>query len=1080
MNLKGIENLTLAIASGIDDVHYIEVLLNRRGFIEPFIQWRREQLRIRAEKGETDPGTYADMVTYITCEHLDLSMSAANFSIYFEKNRDLILNNYFLKSRSELVTDVASRESILQVIKKKISMENRSSSQHRHIMSHVDLIKDMFLEVFRKDSAHAYQFDGSFVAFVVNSFQKFFWIPRKADIWKRLNAVDSLQLEVDKNITSEVEMEEINNDDLAIGELIQNIYSASRIFFHHSGHNGNMHGILSDIYYTVLVILCREKVDLINSLLESHGVDTRVRFIDVYSFREQDVLQAVDVELPVKNNKGLASKVTNAMPIVEAILGYVRKNKISPENIFSLAFSCFEKGKVDTEGKNSIWKNTPNSKLTVRRLGESNTITNYYSFDTVLRGVISVNTLMTKLQERGKDIITEYVPELFRNEDIVRSITYYSDLSYLSLISALQNVECPADGGAGLKNFDQLVTDIVGSSNNGTTEIRTGRQRARQSGLLGDHKRKQHGSFPTLFDKVASMAKLFLALPREYSEDSKIVEYIDDTLNGRAPSYIEQFSTQIDVSRIFPDRYVNLMRNNYLIKDEELAKTLLFYGIEAGKELPTFDRWTVALAGYDGIDYISEDMDIVGVYNPLTDAYVFEGLDNNGKPTLFSIGSDEFIASYNTNRRQGVSVEYSLASFENAGICTSIYNKNFAGNIEQQFRNALGFDTFIGIEGIDDLTTLDAFLSMSVYHEYQGQLLQFVKEFGELSRLQLSFARLAGMMFLEAATLMYSDDNKTAELGYSMYKSMLTKNFDRQVLNDFLEDIYAVYLENGEKMHTNIPGARGSLFERKEIDCTALRLVMGIQEEIAPTKLKLKSDEIEIGSKVTEFIRALNGRESPAERFVKLHSFIDCKITFIRQLRDAYEILFGRIGTCIPSYVCSMDKVLKIRKSLYDFVQDGYKEFVSLTPEITREQEWFISEVKNESCKDFRQAILILSQFVDYCSQSISNLTEYNILSGTGINKELKQWGAAFKIQGRCKGADWLPPNLGLTDEAGFYCTGSSHIVVRKNNQNYYIHSTGRLLVETLDGFKPFIMDFNNENQVAYYRMILSQAATMD
>lgn len=1064
MEIRDLENLVLSVSSQIDDTKCIEAILNRDNFILPFYKWRCNALVERHKNGEKDIGVLKDLLNYIILH--DSICSSSNL-VYLQDCTEIISYNYLTKSRSELVTDVAASSAMLQVLQTTILRENRDYMLRSHIISNIGVIQNEFLEYFRKNSAHAFQFDGTFEAFVANSFLKYFWAPYKKDLWKKIKAKDSLALEVEKNIVNISEIEEVVNDDLRAGPLIKNIYTMSEKLFNHSGHSSNAKGILYDAYYLILTILCNDKIEIINKELKNAGSKIKLNFIDVYSYKFDTDLARLGITPKIEDKKGMASKIVNAREITSTILQKVREHNITPENLYSLSLQCFEQGKTAVEGKNSPWR-VSSAKTTIKDLSDTVAIANYNTFDILVKGIISTYTLMYKLQERGKSIVDEYNAPLFRNHNIVRNVNYYSDIKVIPEILAIQEEQsknCLNVGEAGLMDFDSLVTHIVGSENNGDPRIREGRAKAYQQGLLTEHYKKKSSSLSTEYEKLATLAGVFTSLPREFGEEYG-VRHIRGLIDNQGRK--EHTYSNITTDKVVNNYYADIKRNLYLILAPNVTDNLMgnskYELLEEHCDLSTL--------GFNGIVLTNNyNVCINAIENPLTGNYIFAQYNSNTLSyDIVTSSAADIVSVLKDWRAKGYSnsfIAYKKQTLSDINI-SNIYNDK----LSQSLGFKADYEFFINDVSLDLLIK-----NCNVFHKYRVVALKYLQGMSELIRLQKSYLDLCRIIIISAFEKFGIEDKKIA--AENIINSFLKQSFNQNTLTDALDEVYSYYQEKG-KIAGTIQGSRiGEIFDNEDFDMIALNLIYG--DEINADKsqsYKVKSSTVTIKTKYAEVQQILdNDAYTIADKFILLHAYISNKLDFSRYLRDAYELLFTLSSKSIDTLSSELDFIFDIKGKLYDFIRGKNMTYIA-GGSISEEQiEQFIIAVRNSSYTDYKSAIEGLDNYIEQCNSDISALAEYDINTGIGISEELYNWGIGFSLKPELEGArDLMPKVPVLADKTGFYRNNGTYVNAEISGHRYYIHSSGRLLEEHNGVYKPFNLNLSSESDISRYRYIVEKA----
>lgn len=1058
--VRKVENLLLAMVSKLHNKDHIDSMLNTKDFIQPFLIWRNK----RISQGKATTGIFYDIMDYVIEECTDLILSGDDIVKTLESNKMEILHDYYTRDRGDLLTSIVSRDCMLEPVVNKIHMEARGGNIVG-LSSKIDVVKNMFLEYFRKSSASTFEFGGALSAYV-NSSNELFWQGHRQDIQQVLRSQDRLLLETTKNIVASKEIVDDVSGDIKIGPLLQNIHSASVRMFNHSGHSHEVHGVLSDVYYIVMVLLCEEKVEKINMDLEKEGVEYSLQFIDTYSFRDESALRDLGLRSKGVVNKGMAAKVQNAKDIIRVILRSIRSRSFRIDGMFDLCRECFDKGKRDIEGKNCVWQNT-DSKSTMWSLS-TDSITNYETFDIILKGVVSAYTLMTELERRGQAIAYNYVSDVFRKPELVRSVMYESDLKYIDLVQELQAQKVPEVGEGGLMSFDRLVMEVSGSVNNGHSEIKENRREAMQKGLLDGHRRKKRVVFNDIYSQADSLANVFTSLPREVTEDKTYVALKSRGIIGNAWRVV-------DASGIYGKSYTDFSRNAWLIDKPDIGATLV-YGESSVEYTDNFgyNRWNIALAEMSGLCILLQSdsgcYEYRAVFDPVEKIYVMEG--DNGKLIKEPLSEFRRIAGSRRN------VSYSLVNCLSARLTFAYYgDKNAAA---EKYTNALGFDTFIGLDGVDSSAVFERIGSIPVYFQYEDVARVYIYQLAELSRLQLSFVQLAEMMFLRCVVEQYDYDGRSNGEGAcgsygSLFESFLRGEFIAKDIETVIDDVCEAYGRYGRKFVTMGEDAGGKQFVEVPLNMDALEYLSGMRSwKNCGMLVKTSKGNIKIPSLRSEFDELVGETDRCGVRFVKLYNFINDKAYFLRHLRDAFEMLFCVSKAQISSLTCSVNSIFDIMGSMEKFFSGNTVELATVDGVEVYEMKDMIKECRERDRKTYDEALRAIDRYCRSCEESITNLIDYNIYTGEVVSEELDKWGRGFDIKGPDDIAiSLIPEKLMIKDDNGFYKYNGLYFKGKLGGAVYYLHCTGRLLREERGKFAPYTLPLREREGVAEFERIV-------
>lgn len=455
-----------------------------------------------------------------------------------ESSYHVIVQRFIHSEQGDMLTELASRECVYEAIRNHLIKSNfRTDAKIMNMLLHSNrpqIVFNMFKEYFREHSATAFRFEGSYIDFIMNAYQNYFYANHKADIWRAFGAVDSAKREIEMDFHTVRYLDQGGAPaDMYVHEHLINIGEANVELFSHSGHKKEANGVMYDAYYLALCHLCELYARRINEKLDGFCIE----FKDPYSRLEG-----------AEGNKGIGAKISNAKQVVQMMFDYTRSGNFNVSRLLDFRRECFRLGRGDTQSTNPVWKSMGenNSGEAARYLDTEDGITNYITFEIVFKAVASIYTLMRALEERGRDLVTEYIKgrpdplpdgtqspfsDWFINDNIYRYMDYLSSLDYLPLMRKLQaestlgssakqaltgkvDPNASEDLGAGdLHNFEEMIYLYAGSQKNTNSNINENRRYATTHGLLNKPKLKERDPLTTSFERKRSVFSYMTAIP---------------------------------------------------------------------------------------------------------------------------------------------------------------------------------------------------------------------------------------------------------------------------------------------------------------------------------------------------------------------------------------------------------------------------------------------------------------------------------------------------------------------------------------------------------------------------------------
>lgn len=455
----------------------------------------------------------------------------------------VIVQRFRHASEDEMLTELASRRCVYEAVRNHlIKSNNRNDARTRNMLyysNRPEIVFNMFKEYFREHSATAFRFEGSFIDFVMNAYQNYFYANNKADIWRALSAEDFARREVDMDAHAvRYITQESAPADMYVHYHLINIGEANVELFTHFGHGAGVNGVMYDAYYALLGHLCEQYAKQVNEKLEGFCIEYK----DPYSRLEG-----------TGASKNIGAKISNAKQVLALMFDYIRSGNFNVQRLLDFRRECFRLGRSDTQSTNPVWisSGANNSGESVRYLDSPDGIQNYITFETVFKAVASAYNLMRALSERGRDLVVEYIKgrpdpnpdgiqqpfsDWFINNNIYRYMDYLSSLDYLPLIRKLQaesnqalveakaltgkvDPNAPPDLGSGeLLDFEGMINLYAGSVKNTNTHINANKRYDFTHGLLDRPKLKERDPLTTAFEQKRSVYSYMSAIPYSYKE----------------------------------------------------------------------------------------------------------------------------------------------------------------------------------------------------------------------------------------------------------------------------------------------------------------------------------------------------------------------------------------------------------------------------------------------------------------------------------------------------------------------------------------------------------------------------------
>lgn len=974
-------------------------------FIERFSGWY-DRIPDTAEK----PTAIDAMIKFTVVELPAIEDVAGDVRFTLGSQRDNIIDTFLNCSTTQMITKLASRSTIADMVRNYLRKENKQQAMYAKLnSSRVNEVFNDFLTEFELHCAYAFQFTGTFQDFVMNCFINFYYKGHKRDIWASIRQVDTVKREVEQSIVQEKIVAVKRTDDVLIHDLVLNINLLNHALFYHSGQSEDAHGVCYDTYYLLLCNLCERRVQAIN---ESIGEDL-LEFIDPLDRRE--------ARLNVKANKGVAAKIENAKELVPPVFEYVRSGKLNTSDLVELRDECFKLGKHDREGRNCPWKDVTKDGETSRYLDTMVAASNYSMFDMLVKGVVSVSTLMSELEARGMFLVDNYREDLFNDTNIVRYVDYLSSVQYLDLMRQLQ--EEPVDYnryGQDLLEFSGMVDEYAGSAVNNHTNIRDNRYYAITHGFLDKPRLKQTTVLNTRYEKLRAMAKCFDSVPRSRRD---YLMFIDD--NKRA-KFDGNFFIDLPSADVVGGRFTSLYTNVYITEKPDIARYYL-RGDGVNKVMDLLDdlSWHVGTALYSMIKLGG----MPGLYLPMRGEFMFCQQDQL-VPVMSSLAG---VFKEYRNSQGTLSLEGGHAVLP---MCLdSRVMKQFDNGLE----NTVGFTYDVGLANLMSPGVQSRIAKMEMTDRERKYAENYFTMLNEMAHVQFSLISVMKVMMTEVMYWLHTaegDARYASELRMSkaLLKGMQTGEFNSQALEWMLRDIHDVHTL------TDIVLEAGAAQQEVVVDRSVLDYCFG--------------DGRPAYDDIAEIIAKAHG--GPAEKFVTIYNYVYTKLEFLRYVRDAYSLAIDIAGIDASTLVCELTQRFGLDKKLQEYLESQVKAGIRTDMQEYAEVKQFIWLTRDSCLQEFKSVVDELVLYVKDCEQEIAKLVEYNISARRDMLSRFEEIGQAFNMLPSYPETTQLRELKGRArmDSSGFFMLGGSYFKGLNGGREYYVHRSGRMVMEEAGEFR--------------------------
>ena len=1017
--------LVLAIACHLPRDEAYSIL--NMDFIERFSTWY-DNIPMSADKL-----TVVDaMIKFTVLELPMIEEIGGDVKYTLSSQRSSIVDMMLNSSTAEMTTKLASRSAVSDMIRSFLAKKNIQKNMYSKLNSSrvTEVISD-FLADFREHCAYAYQFVGTFQSFVMNCFINFYYKGHKRDIWATLRRADAVKRAVEQNIVEEKIIDAKKTDDVLIHDLVLNINLLNHALFYHSGQSIDAHGVCYDTYYLILCLLCEKRVSDINSALGSDIVE----FIDPQDRRE--------ARLGVKANKGVAAKIENAKELIPHVFEYVRAGRLNTSDLVELRDQCFRLGKHDREGRNCPWKDVVKDGETSRYLDTMVAAANYTTFDLLVKGVVSASTLMSELESRGYFLVNSYRVDLFNDTNIVRYIDYLSSVQYIDLMRELQAEPVDYDRyGKDLLEFPGMVDEYAGSAVNNHTNIRDNRYYAITRGFLDKPRLKQATVITTRYDRLRALSRCMDSIPRSWKD------YLLSMDSNRRVQFLG--STFLDVvdRDVVEGSYTSLYTNIFIVDRPDVASYYLMGdGTHSVKELLDRLDWRVGTSLYATVRLGG----VPGLYIHMRGEFMFCAPEQM-EPTLASLADviKEYRASGGVLQLEG-----------GKSILSSCLSSKIMNELSASLSKSIGFGFEVGIANLASVGVKSRIEKMSLIPMDRKYMEEYFSILDEMSLLQHSFIQVLEVITTEVVYWLHTAKNDSRKIqeyrkAAALLTGLQTGEFDSEALEWVLRNIHDIDVLTGISFDAN------SSNQYPPVDRTVLDYCFGSSSEF-----KFKS--------VAKICKAADG---PAERFALLYNYVNTSLEFLRYLRDAYSLAIDVTGTDASTLTCELTQRFELDKTLRDYLEANIKVGVRTSKQDYNYVRHFVWSVRDDYLQRFRTLVDELVSYIRGCEQEIAKLVEYNISARKDLSSRFEEIGQAFNM---LPAYPETPQLLELKskasmDSSGFFMLGGSYFKGRNGSIEYYVHRSGRMVMEDNDEFytAEFNIDTSPEDMKTYQDILNS------
>lgn len=1081
MKQELIRQMTVAIAISIpqDEVAF-EML--QQSFINKFELYYRDKVNQSSiTQGKRSVPIILDELINYTIKELPtkVDIGAQALSRLLLPERKVEISRRFLSSTmSEMLTILAGRNSIKESIRRYLHQKDIKNSYSVIESNRFDSAYRNFLIKFQESSAANYQFNGSYIGYVVHSFTSYYYPDKDNNLWSDLNTVDFAKRESETNLTKPVVLNEGKKDDIYVRDCLINIAEANDLLFTHSGQSEDVHGVHYDIYYMILNILCEELCVKINKELAKNNCGFELKLIDEQDRRETRGIYTA--------NKGIANKISNAKMLISYIFNRVRTRDWDVNNIDELRDTCFKLGKKDRDGRNCVWKDVSFKAETSRYFDSIKSAHNYKAFNVIVKGVLSVLVIINALEERDWCIVDvpQIYEKVFKRKEFPRSLDYISAFWAVDLVDKLKaesevlSEEFEGERGE-LLTFDEMVHEYAGSEQNNHENIRTNRYLAYSRGFNETTRTKQSGDYQSSFEQLLSVADYLTAFPRGFDE------YIFSLVTEKRLPPRYGTPIRIEAKDIIMGKYYAFNHNIFFSQNRELAEYYL-YGIANGQDNLDGLGWNICnslfplLRFCKNIHSSSKYEEEYCIYIPMVDTFLCcpaGGQSVEGKlpaKHLSQLLKERNEYFFDNTWNATLAVNY-------VDIPESIFSDfvkiSKEGNRSEALSNSLGFSSMLGVSNYTKSEIKGKTAKIPVYHEYKHSVEKYVQHLAGVSELQLSFIDLLQTMLTFGLynTKSFSG-NTSAKQGYILVNSLLKSEFCKDNLDWFFSQLELARVKATiKKIDYSFSNAQSNKVDFIDVD-------LSIMDILTPNE-DFKCEEGTILYELKEFLREY---DNIPDRFVQTYNFLNTRLSFLRILRDAYSLAFHVVRINDLSLLgCELDSKFKLSSTLLSYkdsnMMSKFEYRFALIDSLPKQDVVdYVIDIRRSSWQHFHLLCEKLCRHFDECRQDVANLVDYDIIQSSDMRSKFQDYGSMFYTMPVYTDENVLfilkdiKPKSHI-DDSGFLMCRNVYFRGYDGNNVYYVHSTGRMLAvgSTLNG--PVNFDFSQADDLKRYKNIIQE-----
>lgn len=936
------------------------------------------------------------------------------------KHKHDIAIDYVESNKSDLLVRLLSREVYKNVIRGVLKRKNKYGVKvlrYINTDSRFDVIYYQFVKTFAKDSVGSF-YDGQYSAYIAHTFSSYFYEEHKKDIWSTLSEVDTVRQEIDmKQSLTNVELVVTDTSDFYINDHLKNIYQANLALFKHNGHTLNM--IVYDIFHLCMHYRISSYFERLNNQLRTFHLE----LID--TGKPQLVVEEETGKVIENKVKGASSKIGNGQKMIPILYDYVRAKKINMNAIADLREYAFTLGKDAVSDSNCIWQLEPFARSTEKRIDNIDGLRNYKNFEIVLKGVISVYTLINAMEARGISPVSAYDVDLFKNLEVIRYMDYLSSIKYKDLILKLQTTNMPKPCPV-LNDFETAVHDRSGSNENNRADNQERRAMALLNGLLVNpplKKQKIYSDFDHLYHTYLQIC----AFPRSL-DLYKIIKIEEESPTPNTINAILQMtefpSDYICSPRTRSNRYNKLLQNKPYLTDEyltdyqpvDLQYNILF-------PIPTQETIIYLLFNKDEIPLDKEK-----------NAFIAEGVYYN---------FDDVIALYQAagEERDFDLIEKPVIKQEEIKI----------------------FDVRLQLAESDTSTHIAEMNKFLKYKFSKEACTRFNLHYLKLSVLQEDFLSFLNVLidFISLAC----QHLEFGELCSAIVNQFQRKELKEEILQQFLLNTLTSYFQlDSLEEDILLPLLKSDARMNPFIRIMLLSLCNCDKKEYCTFEYS-KAEEL-----YHEFFSLIDWSEpiNPSKVFVLFWNYINAKLLFFTNVRDIYDVLFlfqSEIKT-LTSELAHRYQLETVLSGMVSAIPDG----ISLDTLDNTLLIDFIRDSYKVSMDTHNFLITLFTKYIHNCNHTFDAILDYNSTGKAVVKEEFRHWGEMFDLTQKEQDIPELEKlrELYNVDDYGFFMRNSEYFkgIDPDGVTHYFVHRSGKLLLQNSDGTYRVPNNFMREEEL--------------